>query len=227
LATGTRDYLVASGVDAARIAVIPNGVAFDSPSSPNRKSSAKDITLIYTGAHGPANGLNVVLEAADLLRDAANVRFVLIGDGPSKQDLIRTTARKGLPNVEFRDPVPKNEIPHLLSLADAGLMILRDAELFAFGVSPNKLGDYMAAGLPIVCNVRGEVAATLAQAGAGIQTTDASPEALAHAVRLLVAMTSYERECLGEAGRAWVHRERSVATLASRLNDYLRGLVTP
>src|SRR6185312_2441411 len=94
----------------------------------------------HAGAHGPANGLDAVLDAAALLRDHA-IRIVLVGDGPAKAGLQTRATREQLPNVEFRDPVPKAAMPDLLASAHAGLMVLRDAPLFAFGVSPNKLFD--------------------------------------------------------------------------------------
>ncbi|HJQ10043.1 MAG TPA: glycosyltransferase family 4 protein [Gemmatimonadaceae bacterium] len=225
LAAGSREYLVASGIDPERIDVIPNGVATDASPTSRPEASQRPFTLVYTGAHGPANGLHIVLEAARLVTDMPKVRFVLVGDGPAKPDLVRTSELWGLRNVEFRKPVSKAEIPVLLSEADAALMILRDAELFSFGVSPNKLGDYMAAGLPIICNVRGEVAATLAESGAGVQTSDASAEGLARAVRLLASMPASERQNLGNSGRLWVRRERSIQMLAKRLNKLLRSLI--
>ena len=222
---GSAAYLEKSGVDRRKIVVIPNGVDAHLPIDLERPQRTDDcVRIFYTGAHGPANGLNVVLEAAELLRQLPQVRFVLVGDGPSKAELVATATERKLSNVEFRDPIPKGAIPTTLLGADAGLMVLRNSPLFSFAVSPNKLLDYMAASLPVLCNVRGEVAAILADSGAGIQARDSSGEALADAVRLLLSRPARERSALGEAGRDWVTRERSPGVLGTRLNDLLRGL---
>ncbi|HEV2180395.1 MAG TPA: glycosyltransferase family 4 protein, partial [Gemmatimonadaceae bacterium] len=181
-------------------------------------------TLVYAGAHGPANGLDTVLAAAALLLDHP-IRIVLVGDGPAKSELQTRAAREQLPNVEFRDPVPKTAMPNLLASAHAGLMVLRDAPLFAFGVSPNKLFDYLAAGLPVVCNVPGDVAAMLRNAQAGEQANDPSPRALADAIVRLAQRTPDALRAMGDAGRAWIGREHSRTVLAQRLDSALRPLV--
>ncbi len=223
LARGSADYLVSLGVDPAKIVFVPNGVdvsAFAAVDRPPRET----LTLVYTGAHGPANGLDAVLDAAELLRDRRDVRFLLVGDGPLKGALVADAARRALGNVEFRDPVPKSAMPALLASVDAGLMVLRDSPLFTFGVSPNKLFDYLGAGLPVVCNVPGEVAAIVRDAGAGEQTADASGAALAAAVARLAARAPAERAALGAAGRAWVAHEHDRPVLADRLDAVLRPL---
>lgn len=226
LAEGVKRYLVGKGIDPARVTVVPNGVdptAFG-PAGASGKS-ADHFTLAYVGAHGPANGLGAVLEAAAILR-GDGVRFLLVGDGPAKPHLQERASELELDNLEFRDPVPKQEIPRVLAEADAGLMVLRDAELFSYGVSPNKLFDYFAARLPVVCNVPGEVAGYVAAAEAGEQAVDASPEALVEAIRRLLERSSRERAAMGQGGRRWVEENRSRESLAGRLDGMLRALVT-
>lgn len=224
LARGTAEHLVRNGVQPAKLLYVPNGVHLESFTQlPDASRTA--LTLVYAGAHGPANGLEAVLDAADLLRDDARVGFLLVGDGPAKGALLADAARRRLHNVRFRDPVPKSEIPSLFARADAGLMVLRDSPLFAYGVSPNKLFDYFGAALPVVCNVPGEVAAMLAGAGAGEQAATSSGAALADAIRRLAARSPAERRQLGLAGRAWVGREHSRPVLAARLDGALRELI--
>jgi glycosyltransferase involved in cell wall biosynthesis len=111
--------------------------------------------------------------------------------------------------------------------ADAGLMVLRDSPLFAEAVSPNKLFDYLAASLPVVCNVPGEVARMVAEAGAGEQAVDAGAAALAEAVLRLAARSPEERLAMGRAGRTWVLREHSRDVLGARLDAVLRPLLAP
>lgn len=206
---------------------VPNGVDVLAirPDAARDYSLRGPVTFIYAGAHGPANGLDRVLDAAAILGPAAGARFLLVGDGPVKEQLRADAARRGLTHVEFRDPVSKPELARLLNAADVGLMVLKDAPLFSFGVSPNKLFDYLAAALPVVCNVSGEVAAMLADSGAGVQVADTSGAALAAGAREMLAMTPTQRRDQGLAGRRWVEQEHSREVLGSRMDSFLRELV--
>jgi glycosyltransferase involved in cell wall biosynthesis len=224
LARGSADHIARYGVDAKKLVYVPNGVDLNAFTR-RPEGSADSFTLVYAGAHGPANGLDAVLDAAELLRNDPRVRFLFVGDGPAKSSLREDAARRNLTNIEFRDPVAKSNIPALFASADAGLMVLRDSPLFAYGVSPNKLFDYFGAALPVVCNVPGDVAGMVAEAGAGEQAADSSGAALADAIRRLVARSPEERARMGLAGRAWVAREHSRPVLAERLDGMLRELI--
>lgn len=224
LANGTATRLAALGVDSRKLVYVPNGVDLNA-FNPRPEFDDNRFTLVYAGAHGPANGLDAILDAAEILRDEKRIRVVLVGDGASKRALQESAARRALNNLAFHDPIAKNAIPALFASADAGLMVLRDSPLFAYGVSPNKLFDYFAAGLPVVCNVPGEVAAMVASAGAGEQATNASGAALAAAIRRLASRSLCERKRMGLAGREWVGREHSRPVLAARLDTVLRQLL--
>ena len=222
LARGVAQYLEHHGVAGDKLVYIPNGANTDT--FVPRTRSRGPFTLIYAGAHGPANGLDTVLDAAELLADQP-FRVILVGDGPSKVELRAKAHRRELTNVEFLDPVPKAEMPALLARADAGLMVLRSAPLFSYGVSPNKLFDYLAAGLPVACNVPGEVAMLLHQSGAVEQARDSSAPALADAIMRIAMRSPRERECMGASGREWVAREHSRSVLGERLDRTLRGVM--
>ncbi|MEJ7810334.1 MAG: glycosyltransferase family 4 protein [Gemmatimonadaceae bacterium] len=222
LADGVARYLARSGVPEAKIAVVPNGVdlaLFDRDSLAEPRHALR---IGYAGAHGPANGLEAVLDAAAELRDDPRIRFVLVGDGPAKSSLVERARSLQLENIEFVAPVPKSAMPDFLCGCDAGLMVLKDVALFSFGVSPNKLFDYWAAALPVICNVPGEVAGLVTDAHGGVQAADASAGALARAIRCLVAMQPDERRALGVSGREWVRHERDRPVLAARLDRALR-----
>ena len=223
LAEGTGDHLASLGVSRAKIEFIPNGVdvrRYRDAVPPARDS----LRLVYAGAHGPANGLDTVLDAAERLRHRSDVRFALVGDGPARSALRAEALERGLGNVEFHDPLPKTEIPRFLAGCDAGLMVLREVPVFSFGVSPNQLFDYWAAGLPVVCNVAGEVAATLERAGGGVQATDATGAGLAEAIELLRLRAPSDRRAMGRQGRDWVIENRDREQLARRLDAMLRDL---
>jgi glycosyltransferase involved in cell wall biosynthesis len=227
LAKGSGWEIECDGIDPAKIHFLPNGAEpadFDVETSRGqlrRRYGLSGTSVVYAGAHGPANGLDLVLDAAEQLADT-DVRFVLVGDGVAKADLVDRARLRGLDNVEFRDPIPKVEIPELFAAADIGLHCLADLPLFRHGVSPNKLYDYMAAGLPVVTNTPGEVAAMVDEAGAGEAV---GPTEIGSAIDSLAALDPDTRAKLGDNGRAWMAEHRSRAALAASLESLLDRLV--
>lgn len=225
MATGTTDALRARGIADDRIVYIPNGAdpADFTPSAPRDALRAKygftRFTAIYTGAHGPANGLDLLLDAAaDLQRRGAAVDVVLVGGGVDKTRLQERATADGIGSVRFFDPVPKSEIPDLLAAADVGLHVLADVELFRTAVSPNKLFDYQAAGLPVLTNCGGVIQTLVEESGCGLGVT---PTGLADGLAALRAKTDDERTALGAAGRVWIEANQSRTAMAGRLGALL------
>jgi glycosyltransferase involved in cell wall biosynthesis len=152
---GWESHFAALSVDPTKVHVLPNGAepsdfAISSPRSELRqRHSVSGFTAIYAGAHGQANGLDQILDAAMQLPD---VNFLLVGAGADKNRLVARAHDEQISNVEFRNPVPKTQLGDLLGACDVGLHVLAPWDLLAQGLSPNKLFDYMAAGLPVVSN---------------------------------------------------------------------------
>ncbi|MEX5710338.1 glycosyltransferase family 4 protein [Parafrankia sp. FMc6] len=214
-----------------RIVSIPNGADpadFDPPmvrEKLRRELGLSGFVVAYTGAHGPANGLDLVLDAAEKIADEfPEVRFLLVGDGAVKPMLVEAVRERRLDNVIFRDAIAKDRMPALLGAVDVGLHVLVDVPLFRYGVSPNKLFDYMAAGLPVITNTPGEVSALVEAAGAGVCC---APDGIADAVREVVAAGPERRADWGAAGRDYMSRNRSRTALGGRLQDLLDGLGRP
>ena len=163
MAEGSRDELARDGVPDEKMHYIPNGAdPEDFVPSADRDALRRTYgftrtTAVYAGAHGPANGLHLLLDAAEELADEP-LDIVLVGGGVLKERLVRDATERGLTNVRFLAPVPKTEVVDLLAAADIGLHVLDDVPLFQTAVSPNKLFDYMAAGLPVLTNCPGLVA---------------------------------------------------------------------
>ena len=222
MAEGARTDLVRRGVPAEKIVYIPNGADPEDfvPSASREvlreKYGFDKFTAIYTGAHGPANGLDLLLDAAHEVRDLP-IDIVLVGGGVAKPALQRDAERRGLTNVRFLDPVPKEEIPDLLHAADLGLHVLADVELFRDGVSPNKVFDYMAAGLPVLTNCPGLVSDLVRNAACGVVTP---PNGIAGGVRSWIAETGTNQ---GDTGTIWIQEHQSRSAMARRLEAALAG----
>lgn len=226
LARGSQNYLLQRRVSPTRVSFIPNGVHLGHFLTTTARSQARNrygferFTVIYAGAHGPANSLETILKAAAKVTDLA-VEFVLVGAGPSKTHLESMAAEMGLRNVKFLAPVPKGEVADLLNAADAGVITLLNAKAFAYGVSPNKLFDYMAAGKPILCSVPGDMATMVEEAGAGLVCTPEDPDALAEATRRLFSLSEPERARFGANGRDFLEAHFRREVLVDRLANLL------
>lgn len=170
-----RKKLVSSNnVPEEKIFMIPNGADTDllvikTPREEVRENLGlgNAFTVIYIGAHGIANHLDQILDAATILQNDSSVRFVLMGEGMKKIELKKRAHDEGLTNVLFVDPVPKDRIADFINACDAGLAVLKKLDIFKT-VYPNKVFDYMACRRPILLGIDGaarELVATSAKAG--------------------------------------------------------------
>ena len=195
LAKGAEDYVRQRG--AQHTAWLPNGPDLELFQPRPLQADRAEFTLLYAGAHGDANALEQVIEAARRLEaQQARVRVRLVGDGPEKQALIQQAA--GLATVSFEPPVPKAEVPDLMAQADAILLSLRDVPLFRYGVSPNKLYDAYAIGRPVVSTVAGAINAEIEDNGVGVTAEPGDPQALAEAILRLARTSHQERQAMAE-----------------------------
>jgi lipopolysaccharide/colanic/teichoic acid biosynthesis glycosyltransferase len=231
LAPGVGGALAASGVPPSRLVLLPNGADPADFVPPAGRSELRarlglsGFVVAYTGAHGVANGLDLLLDAAAELRDERrDVRFVLVGDGPAKATLVARATRENLTNVEFWDPVAKRDMPALLGAVDLGLHVLADVPLFRYGVSPNKLFDYLAAGLPVVTNCGGDVSSLVEESGSGIAV---GPRRLAQGIRLAHDAGPAQRRAWGQAGRTYVEQHHSREAVGRLLQASLDELAGP
>lgn len=146
-----------------------------------QKHNLGDKTVaVYTGAHGLANGLDYILDTADLLKDQDDIVFMMIGGGREKPRLKKRAEEMMLKNIRFIDPVPKTELPNILAVCDIGLMILYDVG--PRPVTPNKIFDYMFVGLPTLINFPGPTLEMVTADQAGIFVDPAKPTELAEKV---------------------------------------------
>ncbi|MFZ4718666.1 MAG: glycosyltransferase, partial [Ilumatobacteraceae bacterium] len=229
LAEGVRAHVQRRGVPAERIVYIPNGAdPADMTSHRDRDELRRaygfdGVVAIYAGAHGPANGLDLLLDAAAAAHAAAPaLTVVLVGDGAEKERLVRRATDEAIGNVRFLDPVPKSEMADLLAAADIGVHCLADVELFRAGVSPNKLFDYMAAGRAAITNTPGLCSAYVDAAGAGLAVP---PNGLADGLVRLTALDDAARDALGDRGRAHIAATQSRTAMAARLTTLLNRVV--
>ena len=221
LAEGTDGYLAKYGVPKTKLIFLPNGADVSQFLEPHRASQQEHINFVYLGSHGPANGLETLVEAAGIIGPKSGISFHMIGDGPIKKNLEVLAMNRGCGHLKFHPAVSKKQAIQRLRKASAGLMILRDEPLFQEAVSPNKVFDYMAAGLPVVSNVRGEVGRIIQEARAGLVAKDGSTQALATTISEFSNLPLCERNRMGNAGRQWMRKNRDRAVVAGTFHRAL------
>jgi glycosyltransferase involved in cell wall biosynthesis len=235
---GFASYLREQGCPDDRIVFLPNGTIPElfRPLPPDPSLSASigldgAFVVGFFGNHGIAQDLEGVLETARLLargepggRDA-RVRFLLVGEGPVKANLMAAQRRLGLDTITFLPQVPQDEVARYINLSDAVLVPLRKLDIFHAFV-PSKLFDFMACARPVLLQVDGEARQILDEARAGLFVAPGEPEALAAAIRQLADMDAGQRAAMGAAGLAFVGRRYLRETQVVRLDALLKALVS-
>ena len=180
-----RDY------DPRRVEVIPNasdnalfaaGREMPHPEGMNSESKA----FVFTGTIGTANDCGQLIEAAITLRERGveDVDIYLIGDGKERASLEERAAELALTNIHFVPLMPKEQLVAWLAHARAALLILKDIPVFET-VSPNKLFDALASGLPVIQTTRGWVRTMLAERECGLTVDFDVPDSLADHIMTL------------------------------------------
>jgi glycosyltransferase involved in cell wall biosynthesis len=223
---GIRDGIRAHGVPAGKVVLITNGVDLEVGNGARPAPAPVPdgaFVAMYVGAHGTYSSLDTLLDAAADLRDAPEVRLVLVGNGDRKPALVESARRRGLDNVAFVDAVPKREVPSWLARADACVLPYQDNPLFA-GALPNKAFDYLGAARPIVASApAGELTRMVERAACGVAVPPEDGLALAGAIRAMAADREAARR-MGERGRAYAVEHYDRAALADRFVAVVESL---
>jgi lipopolysaccharide/colanic/teichoic acid biosynthesis glycosyltransferase len=232
LSPGIAEGIARRGVPESCVVIAPNGCDLDLfapdaaqplPEIPGLPGDAFAAT--FTGAHGVANGLGAVLDAAAELRvrGRTDISFVFIGDGKEKPPLVERARCEMLDNCLFVDPMPKKALAQFLCRrANAGLMILDNVPAFYYGTSPNKFFDYLASGLPVLVNYPGWMAEMVTAQSAGVVVSPQDPVAFADALTRMADSRAATAE-MGQRGRTFAQRAFLRTTLAQRCVSVMEG----
>ena len=187
----------------------------------------RKFTLMYGGAHGEANGLDTVLDAAAVLeRDGLAAQFLirLIGDGPVKSKLMDRARDLGQTSVQFEHAAPKAQVYARLAEADAFLKVLKESPVFRWGIRPNTLFAYMGTGRPVIFAV-GTLFNPIDASQGGLTVPPEDEESLAPAERSLIAMPRAERLAMGARARPYLLENHGSLPLAVKLETALRQAI--
>jgi len=215
LSKGFQNRLITRGVPRAKVEVIHNWA--DEEKLRNcedvisfANSAKASFNILFAGNIGSAQSLDVVVDAAVLLRERkSHVRFIFLGTGLEVDSLRNEVKARGLDNVEFLQPVPMEQVGAYLKSADALLVHLRRDELFEITI-PSKTQAYMAVGKPILMAVQGEASDLVRRAGCGLVAAPQDPVSLANAADRLSKMTNEELFEMGCSGLQFYDNELSL-----------------
>lgn len=225
LSPGIRKGILRRSQKNKQVLLIPNGCdlrAFQPCVKPG--NSSRPLRAVFTGAHGMANGLDAVLNAAGELkqRKRQDIEIHFIGDGKLKEELVARARSEQLDHCHFHDPIPKTELQNRLGEYDVGLMILANIPAFYYGTSPNKFFDYISAGMPILNNYPGWLAELVTEHDCGIPVAPDDPRAFADALERL-AEDPKSREKMGQRSRELAESQFDRIALADQFVDFLEN----
>jgi glycosyltransferase involved in cell wall biosynthesis len=224
-----RQKLVAEkGVPADKVVMIPNAAdfslseqllhTFDTEAFRREKGWTGRFVVTYVGAHGIANHLIQLVEAAELLRDTRAL-FLLIGDGMQKPMLREEVRRRGLTNVQFVDSVPKQEVFKYILASDLGTSVLKKTDTFKT-IYSNKTFDYMSCRKPILMVIDGVSRELVEAARCGVYAEPENAADIADKVRTYLGVNG-QRAKEGMNGYEYARQYFDRSHLAGRYLEEL------
>jgi glycosyltransferase involved in cell wall biosynthesis len=219
------------GVKSENFSVIPNGIVIKDWDNKEKlpTSHKKEIDKLkeqgkflvgYAGAHGVANALTYLIDAAKILENK-NIHIILVGDGQEKENLVKYAEKQGVTNISFLGRIRKNAIPTILEQMDSLYIGWQKQPIYSFGISANKIFDYMMSAKPIIHSVNaGNDPIYEANCGLSVESEDAN--LLAEAMLKISQITVQERDKLGLSGKEYVMAKHDYKILAG---DFLKGVL--
>lgn len=199
---------------------ISNGVDLSNIKYTPKERNEKFI-ISYTGAIGVANNLQILLEAAKKLQDKKDIYFRIVGDGVQKEKLKNFVKENNLQNVSIENSVSKSEVSKILENSDVLFLSLVNAPLYRFGISLNKLFDYMASGRVIIFagNSKNN---PIKEANAGYSIATDDVKQLEKTILEIYSLSEEERIKIGEKIRAYAEENYSIEILTNKLENLLK-----
>ena len=227
---GIVDNIVSRGFDKNKIHLITNGVDTEFFKKENRSEEfrldsgiSNKFAVVYAGIHGLAQGLEVIISCADILRSYDKIQFVFVGDGPEKSKLIELAEEKHLSNVTFLPMHVKNDMPKIIASMDATIIPLKKLDIFK-GALPSKMFECLSSELPIILSVAGEAERLINNAEGGIVVEPENPKQISEAVLKLYNDEQLRKE-LGHNGREFIIENYSRSNISKKLENILKDLL--
>ena len=222
-------YMQSKGLAPERFHVIPNGTNPGMFRLPEKLPEAMDdriqavkqtgaFLMGYAGALGEPNALKHLISAMKHLADQQyNIHLFLLGEGGLKADLEAHAAHENLANITFFNGIAKHEVPGFLKQMDVLYLGWNAVDLYQYGVSPNKIFDYMMSETPII-ESGGAPDSMIERLGCGVRCEAANPVAIMNAILQMHELSDEQRLAIGARGKRAVELKYDYQVLA---HDYM------
>ena len=182
----------------------------------------KTFKMAFTGNIGYAQGLQILPEAAKLLKEIKNIKFVIVGDGRYKSKLLEEIKQSGVEDKFIMvDRQPPEMIPDILALCDSAYISFMDTELFTWTI-PAKLQSYMACGMPIIASASGETKRIIEEADCGRCVPIGDAKALAETIKEIANTGQNDSNQYGSNSRKYFEEHFTKKKLMDEFEPYLR-----
>lgn len=233
---GAYDYIVEQGwekdIPRSKVFNINNGVDLEVFDANREQYRVEDpdlddpetVKVVYTGSIRLVNQLGLVVDMAKELRNP-KIKLLIWGAGDELEALRERVKTEGLSNIVFKGVVEKKYVPSIVSRSDINLVHWTMSPLLKYGISYNKLFEYLAAGRPIFSTIR-TPHSIIEPAGCGFATKGFTPKELAEGLERMAALPAEERRRMGENARRTA-REYDFKYLTKKLLAILEGTPLP
>lgn len=226
---GNKDHVVMKGVSPGKVEVMPNWVDTDFIAPGERMNGFREehnlgdkFVVSFAGVIGYSQDIDVILGAADFLRDRDDILFLIVGDGVKKEGLAKKASSMGLSNVRFLPMQPREKYPSVLAASDVSLVALKKKVVTP--VVPSKLLSIMAGGRPVIASLdlKGDAPKIIYKAGCGLAVEPENPESLAEAVLKLYSNPELCKE-IGIKGRKYAVENFSPEVCVTKYEELFRS----
>ncbi len=226
LLPNAKEHFEKQGMQKDKFVYLPNGIEIEEKEGVSLSLEMKEKIPIdkfiigYSGTIGIANNLDYILDVAEMLKENDEIHFMILGKGGEKQRLQKRVWKLALKNVTFLDAVSKETVGSFLEEIDVAFISLLPEKLFRFGVSPNKIFDYMYAKKPILWAI--EAGNNLVEeAECGISVPLKNVIKLKESILELKVLQKEKLEELGQNGYNFVHMHHGYNMLAKKLIEII------
>jgi len=226
LLANSKKYMQDRGMIESKFKYIPNGVDLnevlnsDNLDEKFKSKIPQDKFIVgYVGTLGIANALDYLIEAAKELSNYTKIHFVIVGKGGEKENLINFVSKENLNNVTFIEAIPKRQVQSMLSHFGVCYIGLRKEPLFLYGVSPNKLFDYMYSAKPILYAIDSGTQNLILEANCGISIEAENMMAISTAILKLLNLNNDEIGKMGINGKEYVLKYHTYKNLAKEYEE--------
>ncbi|WP_158249654.1 MULTISPECIES: glycosyltransferase family 4 protein [unclassified Pseudomonas] len=230
LLPGAKQHMVSRGMKPGKFRYVPNGFSLNDINASVESQGASllddlmgfksqgDFLFFYAGALGEPNAMHLFLDALHFFEipEGVSVKFIIVGKGEQSAELNARCRKLGYDFVLFYPQVDKAEIQQALRVVDVGFFVMHDLPIYRFGVSLNKLYDYMAAGIPVIASYNA-FNDPIKEAGCGMSVVPGQPEQLAHTFQEMLLLDGTVLREMGAKGRLFLEANFEYTSLARRI----------